>query len=32
MAAITFDTLEFVHRLEDSGIPEQQAEAISEAF
>nr|VFJ64917.1 MAG: Protein of unknown function (DUF1640) [Candidatus Kentron sp. FW] len=32
MAAITFDTLRFVHRLKEAGIPEQQAEAISDAF
>lgn len=32
MTAITFDTLKFVHRLRDSGMPEQQAEAIAVAF
>nr|VFK65234.1 MAG: Protein of unknown function (DUF1640) [Candidatus Kentron sp. UNK]VFK71430.1 MAG: Protein of unknown function (DUF1640) [Candidatus Kentron sp. UNK] len=32
MTAVTFDTLKFVHRLKDSGIPNQQAEAISEAL
>lgn len=32
MASITFDTLKFVHRLRESGIPESQAEAIAEAF
>jgi hypothetical protein len=32
MTAITFDTLKFMHRLRDSGIPEQHAEAIAEAF
>jgi hypothetical protein len=32
MATITFDTLKFVHRLKESGIPEGQAEAIAEAF
>ncbi len=32
MTAITFDTLKFVHRLRESGIPETQAEAIAEAF
>ncbi|MFN3077530.1 MAG: DUF1640 domain-containing protein [Alphaproteobacteria bacterium] len=32
MVAITFDTLKFVHRLRDAGIPEPQAEAIAEAF
>jgi hypothetical protein len=32
MASITFDTLRFVHRLKDSGVPESQAEAIAEAF
>ncbi|MEO5375625.1 MAG: CCDC90 family protein [Alphaproteobacteria bacterium] len=32
MAAITFDTLKFVHRLREAGIAEPQAEAIAEAF
>ena len=32
MASITFDTLRFVRRLKDSGVPESQAEAIAEAF
>jgi len=32
MAGITFDTLKFVRRLKDSGIPEAQAEAVAEAF
>ncbi|MBF0283270.1 MAG: DUF1640 domain-containing protein [Magnetococcales bacterium] len=32
MIAITYDTLKFVRRLKDSGIPEAQAEAISDAF
>jgi len=32
MANITFDTLKFVRRLKDSGIPEAQAEAVAEAF
>jgi hypothetical protein len=32
MTAITFDTLKFVERLKDSGIPEAQAKAIAEAF
>ena len=32
MATLTFDTLKFVHRLRESGIPETQAEAIAEAF
>jgi hypothetical protein len=32
MTTITFDTLKFVHRLRDAGIPESQAEAIAEAF
>lgn len=32
MTAVTFDTLKFVERLKDSGIPEAQAKAISEAF
>ena len=31
MTAITFDTLKFVERLKDSGIPEAQAKAIAEA-
>jgi DNA-binding transcriptional MerR regulator len=32
VATITFDTLKFVHRLRDLGMPESQAEAIAEAF
>jgi DNA-binding transcriptional MerR regulator len=32
MTAITFDTLKFVDRLRDAGIPEAQAKAIAEAF
>ncbi|MGH8477270.1 MAG: DUF1640 domain-containing protein [Methylococcales bacterium] len=32
MATITFDTHKFIRRLKESGIPENQAEAISEAF
>ncbi len=32
MSAITFDTLKFVKKLESSGLPMQQAEAIAEAF
>ncbi|MBF0177608.1 MAG: DUF1640 domain-containing protein [Magnetococcales bacterium] len=32
MTTITSDTLKFVRRLKDAGIPENQAEAISEAF
>ena len=32
MTAITFDTLRFVERLKDSGIPEAQAKAIAEAI
>jgi hypothetical protein len=32
VATITFDTLKLVHRLEESGMPEAQAEAIAEAF
>jgi len=32
MANITFDTLKFIRRLKDSGIPEAQAEAVAEAF
>lgn len=31
MTTITFDTLKFVRTLKDSGIPESQAEAITEA-
>lgn len=32
MATITFDTLKFVEKLKDSGIPDEQAKAIAEAF
>ena len=32
MATITFDTLKFTKRLEASGLPAEQAEAIAEAF
>jgi hypothetical protein len=32
MHAITFDTLKFVKKLESSGLPVPQAEAIAEAF
>ena len=32
MATITFDTHKFIRKLKESGIPERQAEAISEAF
>jgi hypothetical protein len=32
MATITFDTHKFIRTLKDSGIPENQAEAIAEAF
>lgn len=32
MTAITFDTLKFTRKLRDSGIPENQAEAIAAAF
>ena len=32
MTAITFDTHKFIRRLKEAGIPEAQAEAISEAF
>lgn len=32
MSTITFDTLKFTKRLKESGLPEAQAEAISEAF
>jgi len=32
MATITFDTHKFIRRLRESGISEQQAEAIADAF
>jgi hypothetical protein len=32
MSTITFDTLKFVKKLESSGLPIPQAEAIAEAF
>ncbi|MEO5352391.1 MAG: CCDC90 family protein [Magnetococcus sp. XQGC-1] len=32
MTAITFDTFKFIRRLKEAGIPENQAEAISEAI
>ena len=32
MATITFDTLKFAKRLEASGLPSAQAEAIAEPF
>lgn len=32
MASITFDTHKFIRTLKASGIPEDQAEAIAEAF
>jgi hypothetical protein len=32
MATITFDTHKFIRRLRDSGISEEQAEAIADAF
>lgn len=32
MRAITFDTLKFVRTLKAAGVPENQAEAFSEAF
>lgn len=32
MATITFDTHKFIRTLKEAGIPESQAEAISEAF
>ena len=32
MASIAFDTLKFVRKLQGAGVPEKQAEAISEAF
>ena len=31
MAAVTFDTLKFVERLEKAGVPREQASAIAEA-
>ena len=32
MATVTFDTLKFVRTLKAAGVPENQAEALSEAF
>ena len=32
MAAMTFDTHKFIRTLKESGIPENQAEAIAKAF
>ena len=32
MTAVAFDTLKFVKKLRDAGIPEEQAEAQAEAF
>lgn len=32
MATITFDTHKFIRKLEEAGMPANQAEAISEAF
>lgn len=32
MPTISFDTHKFIRRLRDAGIPEEQAEAIAEAF
>ena len=32
MATITFDTYKFIRKLKDAGLPEAEAEAISEAF
>ncbi len=32
MTTITFDTHKFVRRLKEAGVPESQAEAISDAF
>ena len=32
MATITFDTLKFVRKLQESGFAEKQAEGIAEAF
>lgn len=31
MAHVTFDTLKFVEKLKDSGMPEKQAKALAEA-
>lgn len=32
MSTVTFDTLKFVEKLKDAGMPESQAKALSEAF
>lgn len=32
MSSVTFDTLRFVERLRESGLPELQAKAIADAF
>ncbi len=32
MSTLTFDTLKFAKQLKEAGLPEKQAEAISEAF
>ena len=32
MSALSFDTHKFIRRLKDSGLPENQAEALAEAF
>lgn len=32
MATVTFDTLKFVRIFKAAGVPENQAEALSEAF
>ena len=32
MATITFDTFKFAKKLEKAGLPQEQAEAIAEAF
>jgi hypothetical protein len=32
MATITFDTHKFIRTLKDAGVPENQAEAFSDAF
>jgi hypothetical protein len=32
MATVTFDTHKFIRRLQQAGIPEEQAEALTEAF
>ena len=32
MSAVTFDTHKFVRRLKEAGLPENQAEALADAF